>query len=101
LNSNDVPKGLDHDQKQERDHHQAFTQIPLIINEQSFFLHLQLSPKATVACKAVVRAVNMIKGFWKHGLRILWKPWDHLLSIPPSFKSKLSTEVLAESKLLG
>ena len=44
----------------------------VIIDMQNFFLHPELSPKATNGRGAIQPTVNMIKGFRKHGMKILW-----------------------------
>lgn len=61
----------------------------VIIDMQNFFLHPGLSPKA-IAGRGVVNAtVNMIKGFRKAGIKVLWTNWGldnyDLLTIPPAF----------------
>jgi len=67
----------------------------VIIDMQNFFLHPQLSPGATAGRTAVQPTVNMINGFRKHGMKILWTNWGltayDLLTIPPAFKSQFST----------
>lgn len=63
----------------------------VIIDMQNFFLHPQLNAGATLGRAAVQPTVNMINGFRKHGMKILWTNWGlteyDLLTIPPSFKS--------------
>ncbi|KAK4935275.1 hypothetical protein LTR10_023642 [Elasticomyces elasticus] len=67
----------------------------VIIDMQNFFLHPDLSPHATNGRGAVQPTVNMINGFRKHGMKILWTNWGlteyDLLTIPPSFKAGFST----------
>ncbi|KAJ9634036.1 hypothetical protein H2204_006584 [Knufia peltigerae] len=66
----------------------------VIIDMQNFFLHPDLSPKATKGRGAVDPTVNMIKGFRKHGMKVLWVNWGlteyDLLTIPPAFKAGFS-----------
>jgi nicotinamidase-related amidase len=66
----------------------------VIIDMQNFFLHPELSPKATNGRAAVQPTVNMINGFRKHGMKILWTNWGlteyDLLTIPPAFKAGFS-----------
>jgi nicotinamidase-related amidase len=67
----------------------------VIIDMQNFFLHPDLSPAATRGRAAIEPTVNMINGFRKHGMKILWTNWGlteyDLLTIPPSFKAGFST----------
>ena len=66
----------------------------VIIDMQNFFLHPTLSPEATNGRVAVQPTVNMIIGFRKHGMKILWTNWGlteyDLLTIPPAFKAGFS-----------
>ncbi|OAL39174.1 hypothetical protein AYO20_01492 [Fonsecaea nubica] len=66
----------------------------VIIDMQNFFLHPDLSPGAKNGRGAVQPTVNMINGFRKHDMKILWVNWGlteyDLLTIPPSFKSSFS-----------
>ncbi|KIW93621.1 uncharacterized protein Z519_06226 [Cladophialophora bantiana CBS 173.52] len=66
----------------------------VIIDMQNFFLHPDLSPKAVNGRAAVEPTVNMINGFRKHGMKVLWVNWGlteyDLLTIPPAFKSGFS-----------
>ncbi|RFU33073.1 hypothetical protein B7463_g3307, partial [Scytalidium lignicola] len=72
----------------------------VIVDMQNFFLHPGLSPKATKGRGVVNATVNMIHGFRKAGMKILWTntsankfcdgvqwgidEWD-TLTLPPSF----------------
>lgn len=62
---------------------------------QNFFLHPLLSPHATGGRKAVQPTLDMIDGFRKKGMKILWTNWGideyDLLTIPPSFLDGFST----------
>ncbi|KAJ9603108.1 hypothetical protein H2200_012403 [Cladophialophora chaetospira] len=66
----------------------------VIIDMQNFFLHPDLSPKATDGRGAVPHTVNMINGFRKHDMKVLWVNWGlteyDLLTIPPAFKAGFS-----------
>ncbi|CZR56138.1 uncharacterized protein PAC_06026 [Phialocephala subalpina] len=61
----------------------------VIIDMQNFFLHPGLSPKATAGRGVVNATVNMIQGFRKAGMKVLWTNWGldnyDLLTIPPAF----------------
>ncbi|EXJ83262.1 hypothetical protein A1O1_06881 [Capronia coronata CBS 617.96] len=67
----------------------------VIIDMQNFFLHPDLSPSAKTGRAAVPPTVNMINGFRKHGMKVLWVNWGlteyDLLTIPPAFKSQFSS----------
>ena len=67
----------------------------VIIDMQNYFLHPQLSPAAKLGRKAVQPTVNMINGFRKHNMKILWTQWGlteyDRLTIPPSFISGFTT----------
>ncbi|KAK5233001.1 hypothetical protein LTR47_005865 [Exophiala xenobiotica] len=71
----------------------------VIIDMQNFFLHPDLSPAATKGRGAVQPTVNMINGFRKHGMKVLWVNWGlteyDLLTIPPAFKLGFSDNGLA------
>lgn len=66
----------------------------VIIDMQNYFLHPDLSPKATKGRGAVAPTINMINGFRKHDMKVLWVNWGlteyDLLTIPPSFKAGFS-----------
>jgi hypothetical protein len=68
----------------------------VIIDMQNFFLHPELSPKATGGRKAVQPTLNMIDGFRSKGMKVLWTNWGldgyDLLTIPPSFLSGFSED---------
>lgn len=72
-----------------------------IIDMQNFFLHPQLSPKATLGRAAIQPTVNMINAFRQHGMKITWVNWGltsyDLLTIPPAFKSGFSKNDYANS----
>jgi len=61
----------------------------VIIDMQNYFLHPQLSPRATGGRWAVQPTLNMIDGFRKMGSKVLWTNWGldsfDLVTIPPSF----------------
>lgn len=65
-----------------------------IVDMQNFFLHPELSPKATKGRAAVEPTVNMINAFRKHSMKVTWVNWGltsyDLLTIPPAFKSGFS-----------
>ncbi len=67
----------------------------VIIDMQNYFLHPDLSPSAKTGRAAVEPTVNMINGFRKHGMKVLWVNWGlteyDLLTIPPAFKAGFST----------
>jgi nicotinamidase-related amidase len=67
----------------------------VIIDMQNFFLHPDLSPSAKTGRAAVAPTVDMINGFRKHGMKVLWVNWGlteyDLLTIPPAFKASFST----------
>lgn len=67
----------------------------VIIDMQNFFLHPDLSPGAKTGRAAVQPTVNMINGFRKHGMKVLWTNWGlteyDLLTIPPAFKAGFTT----------
>jgi hypothetical protein len=66
----------------------------VIIDMQNYFLHPSLSPRATGGRTAVQPTVDMVKGFRKAGMKVLWTNWGldefDLLTIPPSFLSGFS-----------
>ena len=66
----------------------------VIIDMQNYFLHPDLSPGATNGRAAVPHTVNMINGFRKHNMKVLWVNWGlteyDLLTIPPAFKAGFS-----------
>jgi hypothetical protein len=66
----------------------------IIIDMQNFFLHQELSPKATGGRKAVEPTLAMIDGFRSKGMKILWVNWGleghDLLTMPPSFLAGFS-----------
>ncbi|OQV01616.1 hypothetical protein CLAIMM_06941 [Cladophialophora immunda] len=66
----------------------------VIIDMQNYFLHPELSPAAKNGRGAVQPTVNMINGFRKHNMKVLWVNWGlteyDLLTIPPAFKSGFS-----------
>ena len=68
----------------------------IIIDMQNFFLHPDMSPKATKGRAAVPPTADMIKGFRGAGMKVLWTFWGldnyDLLTIPPSFKSGFTTD---------
>ena len=61
----------------------------VIIDMQNFFLHPQLSPKATGGRTAVEPTLKMIDGFRSKGMKILWTNWGldahDLLTMPAAF----------------
>ncbi|KAL1988694.1 hypothetical protein VTN96DRAFT_8394 [Rasamsonia emersonii] len=67
----------------------------VIIDMQNFFLHPALSPKATAGRAIVNTMVNMIHGFRKAGMKVLWVNWGldefDLLTMPPAFLDEFST----------
>ncbi|KAJ9139215.1 Isochorismatase hydrolase [Pleurostoma richardsiae] len=72
-----------------------------IVDMQNFFLHPELSPKATLGRAAVEPTVNMINAFRHHGMKVTWVNWGltnyDLLTIPPVLKSQFSTDDYANS----
>ncbi|KAF2465604.1 Isochorismatase hydrolase, partial [Lindgomyces ingoldianus] len=66
----------------------------IIIDMQNYFLHPKLSPRATGGRAAVQPTLNMIAGFRKKGMKVLWTNWGldgyDLLTIPPSFLAGFS-----------
>ncbi|KAF7162665.1 hypothetical protein CNMCM6106_009484 [Aspergillus hiratsukae] len=60
----------------------------VIIDMQNFFLHPALSPKATAGRAIVNTTVDMVHGFRKAGMKVLWTNWGldnfDLLTIPPA-----------------
>ncbi|KIX93483.1 uncharacterized protein Z520_10903 [Fonsecaea multimorphosa CBS 102226] len=66
----------------------------VIIDMQNFFLHPDLNAAAKNGRGAVQPTVNMINGFRKHNMKVLWVNWGlteyDLLTIPPAFKSGFS-----------
>lgn len=68
----------------------------VIIDMQNFFLHPQLSPKATGGRAAVAPTLNMINAFRANGMKILWTNWGlenfDLVTIPPSFIDGFSND---------
>lgn len=61
----------------------------IIIDMQNYFLHPELSPRASGGREAVQPTLNMINGFRAMGSKILWTFWGldnfDLVTIPPSF----------------
>ncbi|PMD54009.1 Isochorismatase hydrolase [Hyaloscypha bicolor E] len=61
----------------------------VIIDMQNFFLHPGLSPKADAGRGVVSATVNMITGFRKAGVKVLWTNWGldnyDLITMPPAF----------------
>ncbi|TVY75821.1 Peroxyureidoacrylate/ureidoacrylate amidohydrolase [Lachnellula suecica] len=61
----------------------------VIIDMQNFFLHPGLTPKATAGRGVVNATVNMIQGFRRAGVKVLWTNWGldnyDLLTMPPAF----------------
>ncbi|KAH7350514.1 Isochorismatase-like protein [Rhexocercosporidium sp. MPI-PUGE-AT-0058] len=68
----------------------------VIIDMQNFFLHPGLSPSATGGRDVVNATVNMIQGFRKAGMKVLWTFWGldnyDLLTMPPSLLDGFSTD---------
>ncbi|KAL5377602.1 hypothetical protein DPSP01_009656 [Paraphaeosphaeria sporulosa] len=68
----------------------------VIIDMQNFFLHPDLNAKATGGRTAVQPTLNMIEGFRKKGMPVLWTNWGldeyDLLTIPPSRKDGFSSD---------
>lgn len=66
----------------------------VVIDMQNYFLHPDLSPSAKTGREAVQPTVDIINGFRKHGMKILWVNWGlteyDLLGMPPAFKSGFS-----------
>lgn len=67
----------------------------VIIDMQNFFLHPELSPKASAGRAAVPPTVNMVSRFRAAGMKVLWTFWGlddyDLLTMPPAFKSGFSS----------
>lgn len=67
----------------------------VIIDMQEFFLNPELSPKATGGRTAVQPTLNMIDGFRKAGMKVLWVNWGldmrDLMTMPPALLSQFST----------
>lgn len=72
-----------------------------IIDMQNFFLHPQLSPKATLGRAAIAPTVNMINAFRSNGMKVTWVNWGltnyDLLTMPPAFKSGFATNDFANA----
>ena len=68
----------------------------VIIDMQNFFLHPQLSPRASGGRAAVVPTLNMINAFRANGMKVLWTNWGldsfDLVTIPPSFIDGFSND---------
>lgn len=66
----------------------------IIIDMQNFFLHPELSPKATAGRTAVDPTLKMIDGFRKKGMKVLWVNWGldgwDLETMPASFLAGFS-----------
>jgi hypothetical protein len=67
----------------------------IIIDMQNFFLHPQLSPRATKGRNAVQPTLNMIDAFRENDMKVLWVNWGlndfDLVTIPPSFLEGFSS----------
>jgi hypothetical protein len=68
----------------------------VIIDMQNFFLHPKLSPKAEGGRKAVQPTLDMINGFRKAGMPVLWVNWGldgrDLLDMPAAFLAGFSAD---------
>ncbi|KAH8774993.1 isochorismatase hydrolase [Hyaloscypha sp. PMI_1271] len=66
----------------------------VIIDMQNYFLHPGLSPRADAGRGVVSATVNMITGFRKAGMKVLWTNWGldnyDLITMPPAFLEKAS-----------
>lgn len=66
----------------------------VIVDMQNFFLHPDLSPGARTGREAVQPTVDIIEGFRKNEMKVLWVNWGlteyDLLTIPPAFKAGFS-----------
>lgn len=67
----------------------------VIIDMQNYFLNPTLSPKASAGRAIVNTTVNLVQGFRRAGIKVLWTNWGlddfDLLTMPPAFLSSFSS----------
>lgn len=68
----------------------------VIIDMQNYFLHPELSPRAEGGRKAIQPTLDMIDGFRKNGMPVLWVNWGldgrDLLNMPAAFLAGFSAD---------